>query len=119
TAFQLLAFPDVEFADIVGIDPRLSGIPKEIQEQISNDALYANYIDRQKRDVEKMRRDEQHIIPEDFEYSSISGLSNELSTKLNVVCPGDLAQAARIEGMTPAALSLILGRIRYLEKMSA
>ena len=119
TAFQLLAFPDVEFADIVGIDPRLSGIPKEIQEQISNDALYANYIDRQKRDVEKMRRDEQHIIPEDFEYSSISGLSNELSTKLNVVRPGDLAQAARIEGMTPAALALILGRIRYLEKISA
>jgi tRNA uridine 5-carboxymethylaminomethyl modification enzyme len=119
TAFQLLAFPDVEFADIVGIDPRLSGIPKEIQEQISNDALYANYIDRQKRDVEKMRRDEQHIIPEDFEYSSISGLSNELSTKLNVVRPSDLAQAARIEGMTPAALALILGRIRYLEKISA
>ena len=119
TAFQLLAFPDVEFADIVGIDPRLSGIPKEIQEQISNDALYANYIDRQKRDVEKMRRDEQHIIPEDFEYSSISGLSNELSTKLKVVRPGDLAQAARIEGMTPAALALILGRIRYLEKISA
>ena len=119
TPFQLLAFPDVKFSDVAELDPRLSDIPVEVQQQISRDALYATYIDRQKRDVEKMRRDEKHIIPTDFDYSAISGLSNELSSKLVLTRPSDLAQAARIEGMTPAALALILGRIRYLEKISA
>ena len=119
TAFQLLAFPDVKFSDVAELDPRLSDIPVEVQQQISRDALYATYIDRQKRDVEKMRRDEKHIIPTDFDYAAISGLSNELSSKLVLTRPSDLAQAARIEGMTPAALALILGRIRYLEKISA
>ena len=119
TAFQLLAFPNVKFSDVAELDPRLSDITVEIQQQISRDALYATYIDRQKRDVEKMRRDEKHIIPTDFDYAAISGLSNELSSKLVLTRPSDLAQAARIEGMTPAALALILGRIRYLEKISA
>ena len=119
TPFQLLAFPNVKFSDVAELDPRLSDITVEIQQQISRDALYATYIDRQKRDVEKMRRDEKHIIPTDFDYSAISGLSNELSSKLVLTRPSDLAQAARIEGMTPAALALILGRIRYLEKISA
>ena len=87
--------------------------------QISREALYANYIERQKQDVERLRKDESYAIPADFSYPEITGLSAELTAKLERVRPADLAQAARIDGMTPAALALLLGRIRYLEKKQA
>ncbi|WP_299586149.1 tRNA uridine-5-carboxymethylaminomethyl(34) synthesis enzyme MnmG [uncultured Tateyamaria sp.] len=119
TPFQLLAFPDVTFPDVERLDPALEQIAPDIQEQLARDALYANYIERQRKDVEKMRRDEQHAIPKDFDYRAVTGLSAELGGKLERVRPTDLAQAGRIDGMTPAALALILGRIRYLEKKSA
>ncbi|WP_415405126.1 tRNA uridine-5-carboxymethylaminomethyl(34) synthesis enzyme MnmG [Tateyamaria sp. SN3-11] len=119
TPFQLLAFPDVVFPDVAKLSPELESIPSEIQEQIARDALYANYIERQQKDVEKLRKDERHVIPSTFDYEQVSGLSTELKTKLERVRPADLGQAARIDGMTPAALALILGRIRYLEKKSA
>ncbi|MEP2892174.1 tRNA uridine-5-carboxymethylaminomethyl(34) synthesis enzyme MnmG [Tateyamaria sp.] len=119
TPFQLLSFPDVAFSDVVKLAPVLKDVEPEIQEQISRDALYANYIQRQKQDVERLRKDEAHAIPKDFVYEDITGLSNELKSKLYRVCPADLSQAARIDGMTPAALALVLGRIRYLEKKSA
>lgn len=119
TPFQLLAFPDVTFDDVLRLDPSLGDLSPEIREQISRDALYANYIQRQKSDVEKMRRDEAHKIPAAFDYREVSGLSAELTTKLERIRPTDLAQAGRIDGMTPAALALLLGRIRYLEKKSA
>ena len=119
TPFELLAFPDVVFADVAKLSPNLLDISAPIQEQIARDALYANYIERQQKDVEKLRKDERHVIPHGFDYGDVSGLSTELKTKLERVRPADLAQAARIDGMTPAALALILGRIRYLEKKSA
>lgn len=119
TPFQLLAFPDVRFEDIIPLDPELSNIPAHVSEQLARDALYANYIERQRKDVEKLRKDEKHAIPSDFCYRDVSGLSAELTGKLERVRPSDLAQAARIDGMTPAALALVLGRIRYLEKKSA
>lgn len=119
TPFQLLAFPDVEFGDIERLDTSLADIPVSIQQQISRDALYSNYIDRQKKDVERLRRDQNYRIPSDFVYTTVTGLSAELKGKLDLVRPSDLAQAARIDGMTPAGLTLILGRIRSLEKTSA
>ena len=119
TPFQLLAFPDVQFDDVVRLAPELEAIDGEIQEQIARDALYANYIERQRKDVETLRKDERYKIPQDFVYSDVSGLSAELMGKLERVRPSDLAQAGRIDGMTPAALSLILGRLRYLKKKSA
>ncbi|GGX39858.1 tRNA uridine 5-carboxymethylaminomethyl modification enzyme MnmG [Tateyamaria omphalii] len=119
TPFQVLAFPDVTFEQVGGLVPEALQFSKEIQEQIARDALYANYIARQRKDVEKLRKDELLQIPADFKYSEISGLSSELQSKLNRVRPSDLAQAARIDGMTPAALALVLGRIRYLEKKLA
>lgn len=119
SAFQLLAFPDVCFENVKKLDPALSSISPEISQQLSRDALYANYIDRQKKDVEKLRKDEKYAIPDDFTYSEVSGLSSELRTKLERVRPTDLAQAGRIDGMTPSGLALILGRIRFLEKKSA
>ncbi len=119
TAFQLLAFPDVVFNDVKRLDAALEEMEPEIQEQLSRDALYANYIQRQQQDVEKLRKDEKHAIPSDFSYADVTGLSAELTSKLEKVRPSDLAQAGRIDGMTPAGLALILGRIRFLEKKSA
>ena len=119
TAFQLLAFPDVTYADVARLDHSLSEVPVDIQEQMSRDALYANYIKRQEKDVERLRKDEALKIPQDFEYGAVTGLSAELVSKLERARPADLSQAGRIDGMTPAGLALILGRIRYLEKRSA
>lgn len=119
TPFQLLSFPDVNFSDVIKLEPDLGGLNTETQQQIANDALYANYIQRQKQDVAKLRKDEAYAIPQDFDYCDVTGLSSELRTKLDRVRPVDLAQAGRVDGMTPAALALLLGRIRFLEKSRA
>ncbi|HPE24359.1 MAG: tRNA uridine-5-carboxymethylaminomethyl(34) synthesis enzyme MnmG [Rhodobacteraceae bacterium] len=110
--FTLLSFPDICFADLVRIQPELGAIPGPIQRQIECDALYAQYLDRQAADIDQVRRDEEHEIPGDFDYLSISGLSTELKTKLAQRRPKTLAQAGRVDGMTPAALTLILARLR-------
>ncbi|WP_416136367.1 tRNA uridine-5-carboxymethylaminomethyl(34) synthesis enzyme MnmG [Cypionkella sp.] len=112
SAYQILAFPDVVFDDLLRLDSGFKDIDTEVQEQLARDALYATYIDRQARDVAMMKRDEARAIPEDFAYHAIDGLSNELKDKLKRVRPENLAHAARIEGMTPAALSLILAKLR-------
>tara|TARA_R100000789_G_scaffold84491_3_gene80158 strand:+ start:451 stop:2313 length:1863 start_codon:yes stop_codon:yes gene_type:complete len=112
SAFQILSFPDVDFSDLLRLDQGYSEIDLECQQQLARDALYASYIERQARDVAMMKRDEAHVIPENFSYHRIEGLSNELKGKLAQVQPENLAQAARIEGMTPAALSLILAKLR-------
>ena len=107
-----MAFPDVGFDTLQALDPSLSEIDSEIQDQLSKDALYANYIERQQRDVDAMKRDENQIIPNGFSYDHIEGLSNELKKKLSAAQPGNLAQAGRVEGMTPAALTLLLAKLR-------
>jgi tRNA uridine 5-carboxymethylaminomethyl modification enzyme len=112
SAFQILSYPDVVFSDLVRLDPEFAEIDLETQKQIAKDALYATYIERQNRDVAKLKRDEAYVIPRSFGYGSIEGLSNELKSKLANVRPENLAQAGRIEGMTPAALSLILAKLR-------
>lgn len=112
SAFQILSYPDVTFSDLVQLDPEFAEIDLETQKQIAKDALYATYIERQNRDVAKLKRDEAYVIPRSFGYGSIEGLSNELKSKLADVRPENLAQAGRIEGMTPAALSLILAKLR-------
>ncbi len=119
TAFQVLAFPDVRFDDLKGLDSRFAGVEDEIQEQLERDALYANYIERQRRDVEAMRRDETQVIPSDFDFDVIDGLSNELKSKLNAIRPANLGQASRIDGMTPAALTLLLAKIRQSQRIKS
>ncbi len=116
TAMQLLAYPDVDFARLLPLDPDLAKIPPEIRSQLEKDALYANYIERQKRDVEALKRDEGQVIPVDFQYDGIDGLSNELKLKLNRARPGNLAQAGRVDGMTPAALALLLAKLRQAQR---
>ena len=112
TPYQLLAFPDVTFDTVLSLDDRLSDIDPDTRVQLSRDALYANYIARQERDVEAVKRDEAHVIPADFSFDGLDGLSNELKTKLNRQRPANLAQAAKVEGMTPVALTLLLARLR-------
>ncbi len=119
SAIDLLALPDVAMADLSSIWPAILEIDAETQAQISREALYASYIERQKRDVAVLNRDEGHKIPLDFSYDGIEGLSNELRSKLARVRPTTLAQAGRIDGMTPAALTLLLTRIRKNERRRA
>lgn len=107
-----LSVPDASFAALQALVPELRGTDSEIATQIERDALYHHYIQRQAKDVEAMARDEQKEIPPDFNYLELDGLSNELQAKLIAARPGSLGQAARIGGMTPAALGLILARIR-------
>ena len=112
TLYQVLSFPNVAFEDLLGLDSGLESVDTETRNQLERDALYENYIQRQKRDVEAMQRDEMHGIPRGFDYSAINGLSNELKSKLEQVRPENLSQASRIDGMTPAALTLLLAKLR-------
>ncbi|MEP3944860.1 tRNA uridine-5-carboxymethylaminomethyl(34) synthesis enzyme MnmG [Ascidiaceihabitans sp.] len=118
-AFQLLAFPDVVFDDLEALDSGISALDDETKKQLSREALYANYIVRQEKDIARLAKDEAHKIPVSFVYSTIEGLSNELKTKLEKTRPSTLAQAARIDGMTPAALALILAILKQRSRKSA
>lgn len=112
TALDLLTFANVDPSAFSELVPDFAVLPEEIQAQVRNDALYAHFAHRQALDITALRQDEQTIIPQDFDFTSLSGLSAELTQKLIRTRPDTLAQAGRIEGMTPAALVLILGRIR-------
>jgi len=116
TGFQLLSFPDVTFATLEALDPGLAEFEAETRAQVERDALYANYIERQNRDAEMLKRDEAQEIPADFDFGALDGLSHELKTKLTAARPANLAQAGRIDGMTPAALTLILVRLRQTKR---
>lgn len=113
---QVLSFPGVEMSDLIALDPELASIDTEISSQLKRDATYANYIVRQARDVDMLRRDERISIPPDFDYAPVDGLSSELKAKLIAARPDSLAQAARIDGMTPAALAVILVCLRRGER---
>ncbi len=112
---DLLAFQDINLKKLSAIWPEISGLSPDIADQLERDALYAKFINRQKSAVEAMRRDESLRIPNGFKYTGIPGLSNELQQKLTTAQPVNLAQASRIEGMTPSALTLLLGKIRVLQ----
>ncbi len=118
SGIDILAFPSVEFEHILPLFPELEATEKEIREQIMRDSLYANYISRQEKEVAALKKDEEYSIPSNFDYS-IDGLSRELQQKLNKSRPESLAQAARIDGITPAALALILGSLKRLAKNGA
>ena len=112
TALDLLTFANVEPSAFSELVPEFAVLPDAIQMQVRNDALYAHFARRQALDIAALRQDEQTIIPQDFDFTTLSGLSAELTQKLLRTRPDTLAQAGRIEGMTPAALVLILGALR-------
>ena len=108
---DLIKRPELKYDDVAG----LKGQPVtdlQVKEQVEIAFKYSGYIDRQKIDIEQMRRQENTKLPEDFEYENISGLSNELKSKLLANRPENIAQAGRIQGMTPAAISLLLVYIK-------
>ncbi|HBN31337.1 MAG TPA: tRNA uridine-5-carboxymethylaminomethyl(34) synthesis enzyme MnmG [Rhodobacteraceae bacterium] len=116
TGLGLLSYPDINFADLGRIWPELTEIEPETALQIERDALYAHYIERQTADIAALERDEAHEVPDGFSYDDIAGLSNELKSKLAKVQPRTLGQAGRIDGMTPAALTLVLARLKQQRK---
>ena len=112
TAFELLAHPGVDLARLRGIWPELGTLDRCIAGQLEVDARYAAYVRRQDVDVEALRKDSAVAIPDDFDYGVLPSLSAEVREKLEVHRPATLAQASRIEGMTPAALLLLLAYVR-------
>ncbi|MBQ0756893.1 MAG: tRNA uridine-5-carboxymethylaminomethyl(34) synthesis enzyme MnmG [Amphritea sp.] len=104
---DLVKRPELNYAAVAGLKGDPVSDP-QVAEQVEIQIKYAGYIDRQKDDIEKVRRQEGTLLPLDFDYSSVGGLSNELTSKLEDVRPESIAQASRIQGMTPAAISLLL-----------
>ncbi|MCF1454017.1 tRNA uridine-5-carboxymethylaminomethyl(34) synthesis enzyme MnmG [Agrobacterium vitis] len=108
TALELLAYPDISIVNLSRIWPELSALDSKVAEAVEIHATYAVYMDRQNADIAATKRDEDRLIPKDFDYASLSGLSNELKQKLEKTRPENLSQAAKVEGMTPAAISLLI-----------
>ena len=112
TAMDLLSYPNIGFADVVRIWPQLGRIAPEIAQQIEIDAKYSVYLDRQAADVAAYRRDEGLELPESFDYGQMTALSMEVRQKLESIRPRTIGQAGRIDGITPAALTLLVAHIR-------
>lgn len=116
---ELLAYPDINWSDMVRIWPELDEYTGPLSEQIEIDALYAGYLERQEADILAFRRDEAIMIPRDIKYRDVGGLSNEASERLTAAKPETLGQAARIEGITPGALTAILAYVKRRKKEAA
>lgn len=114
---DLLRRPELNYRDIAALTPDLS-VADDVAEQIEIDAKYEGYIARQQDEVERLRRSEDTKLPGDFDYDAISGLSNEIKTKLNQARPQTLGQAGRIPGVTPAAISLLLIHLKKRDAQS-
>jgi len=112
SAFDLLALKGVEWPMLQGIWPQLGGLEAMITEQLQIDAHYAGYLERQEADIVAFRKDESLLLPNDLDYTAVVGLSTECRLKLAAIRPLTLGQAARIDGMTPAALTLVLAHVR-------
>ncbi len=114
SALELLSL--TEFPLLARIWPELASLEPDIVEQLEIDAQYAGYLDRQDADIIAFRRDENRILPAGLDYGAVAGLSNEVRTKLERIRPATLGQAARIEGVTAAALTLILAHVKGAQK---
>lgn len=109
---DLLAYPNISFANLEPVWPELAGVSAAAREHLETEALYKGYIERQARDIAAFRRDEGLRIPQALEYDRIGGISNEVKEKLKAVRPATLGQAARIEGVTPGALTALLAHLK-------
>ncbi|MBC7280267.1 tRNA uridine-5-carboxymethylaminomethyl(34) synthesis enzyme MnmG [Hoeflea sp.] len=112
SAFQLLSYPDIAVDQLISIWPELAQHDDKVLKAAAVDAAYAVYLDRQMEDIKQRRREEDRLIPEDFRYDNLPGLSQELKLKLDRVRPPSIGHAERIEGMTPAAVALLLAHLR-------
>ncbi len=112
SAFDLLSHPNIGIADLAKIWPRFADLPPKIAEQVEIDAKYDVYLSRQAADIAAYRRDESLELPDGLDYSQLSGLSNEVRQKLNAMRPRTIGQAARMDGITPAALTLLVAHLK-------
>jgi tRNA uridine 5-carboxymethylaminomethyl modification enzyme len=119
TAFELLSYPYVTISDLAKIWPRFGEFAPKIAEQLEIDAKYQVYLSRQAADIAAYRRDEGFELPNDFDYAALPGLSNEMKQKLQMHRPRTIGHASRIDGVTPAALSLLAAHVRRGKKTSA
>ena len=116
TAFELLSYPNITISDLAKIWPRFAELPKKVAEQIEIDAKYEVYLSRQAADIAAFRRDESFELPGDFDYAMLPGLSNEMKQKLQTHRPRTIGHASRIDGVTPAALTLLVAHVRRGKK---
>jgi len=119
TLMQVLAFPNVSYKDLFKLEPKLIKIDEETLKQIQKDATYVNYLDRQRKDIDTIKKDERVLIPMNLDYNSIQGLSTELKVKLSRARPKNMLQASNIDGITPAALMLVMAKIKFLGKAAS
>jgi len=119
TLMQVLAFPNVSYKDLFKLEPKLIKIDEETLKQIQKDATYVNYLDRQRKDIDTIKKDERVLIPMNLDYNSIQGLSTELKVKLSRTRPKNMLQASNIDGITPAALMLVMAKIKFLGKAAS
>ena len=112
SAYELLAYPEIDFAQLASIWPELRLHRSAIATQIATNARYSVYVKRQELDIAAFRKDEGVAIPNDFVFAALPGLSTELRHKLERNRPETLGKAARLDGMTPAALMLLLAHLK-------
>ncbi len=112
SVYEMLAYPDITIETLTAHWPELRALNTKVAEVLEIEASYAVYMQRQSADIVDIKRDEDRKIPNDFDFQSLSGLSNELKQKLEKARPENIAQAARVDGMTPAAISLLLALLR-------
>jgi tRNA uridine 5-carboxymethylaminomethyl modification enzyme len=112
TAFDLLSYPSIAIADLARIWPRFGELAPKIAEQIEIDAKYQVYLSRQAADVAAYRRDESFALPDDLDYDALPGLSNEVRQKLISQKPRTIGHAGKIDGVTPAALTLLVAHVK-------
>ena len=118
TAFELLSYPNITISDLTKVWPRFAELPAKVAEQIEIDAKYEVYLSRQAADIAAFRRDESFELPDDFDYATLPGLSNEMKQKLQTHRPRTIGHASRIDGVTPAALTLLVAHARRGKKTS-
>ncbi len=118
-ALQLIAMPEVGYARVAAHWPELNDLPAHAKDALEADALYAGYMDRQTRDISQARDEENLLIPAGLDFNAIPGLSIELRQKLTRVTPKSIGHAARIEGMTPAAVAVVIGAIKKYRTAAA
>ena len=119
TAFELLSYPYVTISDLAKVWPHFGELAPDIAAQVEIDAKYDVYLSRQAADIAAYRRDEGFELPIDFDYAALPGLSNEIKQKLQTQRPRTIGHASRIDGVTPAALTLLVAHIRRGKKTSA
>ncbi|TKB08114.1 MAG: tRNA uridine-5-carboxymethylaminomethyl(34) synthesis enzyme MnmG [Mesorhizobium sp.] len=115
SAYELLAHPGVDMAWLVRVEPRFAALDAKTAERLETEAKYSVYLDRQQADVAQIRHEESRLIPESIDFSDVPGLSNELKQKMKTRQPRSVADAQRMEGMTPAALAIIVAHVRNAE----